>query len=166
VAVVLDLMIHDIDIALVLAKSPVASVDASGVAVVSDTIDIANARIRFENGCVANLTASRISQKKMRKLRLFQKNAYIAVDFLAKETQIYELAASSPDGVPLGEIGAGERKRTVFLRQPDIPEQNALETELKAFIRTILGESCPAVTGREGRNALEVAIRILDQMGT
>jgi predicted dehydrogenase len=164
VAVVLDLMIHDIDIALALARSPVASVDASGVAVVSDTIDIANARIRFENDCVANLTASRISQKKMRKLRLFQRDAYISIDFLAKKTHIYELATASTGGIPLGEIGAGEHKRMVFMSQPDIPEQNALETELAVFIRSIRGESAPAVTGRAGRDALEVAIRILNQM--
>jgi len=100
----------------------------------------------------------------MRKLRLFQKDAYISIDFLAKKTHIYELATESTEGIPLGEIGAGEHKRMVFMRQPDIPEQNALETELAAFIRSIRGEYATAVTGWAGRDALEVAIRILDQM--
>jgi predicted dehydrogenase len=130
VAVFLDLMIHDIDIILNLVKSPVERIDASGVAVVSETIDIANARLRFENGCVANLTASRISQKKMRKMRMFQRNAYVSVDFLEKASEIYQLDDDGEEhGIILGEIGAGDRKKRIAYRRPEVPEGEALQKE-------------------------------------
>jgi len=165
VAVVLDLMIHDIDIILSLVKSPVKRVDASGVAVVSDSIDIANARLRFENGSVANLTASRISQKKMRKMRMFQKDTYVSVDFLQKVSEIYRLEKKDVDSdMILGEIGVGERKRKVVYLRPEIPQGEGLEKELEAFIRTVRGERSEAVSGEEGRAALSVAIQILKQM--
>ena len=165
VAVVLDLMIHDIEVILSLVKSPVESVEASGVAVVSDSIDIANARIRFENGCVANLTASRISQKKMRKMRLFQRDTYISIDFLQKVSEVYRLEEEGmePD-VVLGEIGVGERKRKVVYRRPKIPEGGGLRKELEAFVQTVRGEHPVAVSGEEGREALSVAIRVLEAM--
>lgn len=166
VAVVLDLMIHDIDIILSLVKSPIDRVDASGVAVVSDSVDIANARIRFENGCVANLTASRISQRKMRKMRLFQKDTYIAVDFLQKITEIFRLEkeGTKPEMI-LGEIGVGKRRKQVVYHRPEVSEEEGLRKELEAFVRTIRGESPLAVSGEEGRAALSVAMQVLEQIG-
>ncbi len=164
VAVVLDLMIHDIDIVLSLVKSPVDKIDASGVAVVSDSIDIANARIRFKNNSVANLTASRISQKKMRKMRLFQKDAYITVNFLEKKSEIYRLDTEEESGITLGEIGVGEKKRKVIYKHPTPPHEEGLEKELKTFIQTIQGKHPAAVSGKEGRKALSVALRIMEEM--
>jgi predicted dehydrogenase len=165
VAVILDLMIHDIDLVLHFTGSPVESVDASGVTVVSDSIDIANARIRFRNGSVANLTASRISQKKMRKMRLFQKDAYVAVDFLEKNAEIYQLEKNGTDAdMVLGEIGVGENKRHVVYRRPEIPDVNGLKVELETFVQSIRGEKAAGVTGTDGRNALAVAIDILGKM--
>jgi len=163
VAVVLDLMIHDIDIILNLVRSPIRKVDASGVAVVSRSVDIANARIQFENGCVANLTASRISQKKMRKMRLFQKEAYISIDFLQKITEVYQLQSIGSDGeLVLDEIGIGDRKKQVVYHRPETPDINGLKKELEVFIQTIQGHSSFAVTGEEGRQALSVALKILN----
>jgi predicted dehydrogenase len=165
VAVVLDLMIHDIDIILSVVKSPVVSVNASGVNVVSDSADIANARIRFENGCVANLTASRISQKKMRKMRLFQKDTYISVDFLQRVSEIYQLSdTDEKSDMVLDEIGIGDKKKRIVYQRPAVPEEQGLKSELEAFIRTIKGEHPPAVTGKEGKDALAVATRVLEQI--
>lgn len=165
VSVVLDLMIHDIEIVLDLIKSPRKRIDASGVAVVSDTIDIANARIQFENNSAANLTASRISQKKMRKMRMFQKNAYITVDFLNSESEIFNLDNDDTKyGKILGEIGTGNRKKKIYYHKPPIPEEMGLEKELDAFIRTINGETPSAVTGRAAKEALSVAFEILKQI--
>ena len=165
VAVVLDLMIHDIDVVMNMVKSPVVNIDASGVAVVSDSIDIANARIRFKNGCVANLTASRISQKSMRKMRLFQKDAYIGVDFLEKKSEVYQLEEVEHEiGTVLGEIGVGERKRKIVYRSPDIPEGDGLLNELESFILTLQGKRTKFVSGEEGKDALSVAIEILKKL--
>lgn len=166
VAVILDLMIHDIDVVLSLVKSPVVSVDASGVAVVSDTVDIANARIRFENDAVANLTSSRISQKKMRKMRLFQKDRYISIDFDAKISEIYQLETDgSGADLVLGEIGVGENKKKITYQKPGIPDEvNALRIELEAFAQAVSGLPSTGVSGREGRDALQVAQIILDKM--
>jgi predicted dehydrogenase len=165
VAVILDLMIHDIDLVLHFTRSPVESVDASGVTVVSDSIDIANARIRFKNGCVANLTASRISQKKMRKMRLFQKDAYIAVDFLEKNAEIYNLEKDGTNAdMVLGEIGVGENKMQVVYRRPEIPDVNGLKIELETFMQSVRGEKAAGVTGADGRDALAVAVTILNEL--
>jgi predicted dehydrogenase len=167
VAVVLDLMIHDIDAILTLVKSPVESIAASGIAVVSETADIANVRLRFENGCVANMTASRISQKKMRKMRLFQKDTYISIDFLDKNTELLRLVKEeSSEGTVLGEIGVGDRLRKVVLHQPEIPKGQSLETELEAFVKTLRGETVPFVSGQDARAALAVAMQILQDMET
>ncbi|MBN2030561.1 Gfo/Idh/MocA family oxidoreductase [bacterium] len=164
VAVVLDLMIHDIDVILSLVQSPVQTVDASGVAVVSDSIDIANARIRFENNCVANLTASRISQKKMRKMRLFQKDTYIAVDFLQKKSEIFQLVEKGKGGgLVVGDIGVEDKKREIIYQSPPPPQKEGLRKELETFIQTIRGKTPPAVTGREGRAALALAMVILEK---
>ncbi len=165
VAVILDLMIHDIDLVLHLVRSPVAHVVASGVAVVSDSIDIANARIRFQNGAVANLTASRISQKKMRKMRMFQKDAYVSVDFLEKTSEIYRLESGMDDtDQTLGEIGIGTNKRRVVYRRPDVPDTNGLKAELETFLRAVRGEAVSAATGDAGRQALAVAADVLKCM--
>ena len=166
VAVVLDLMIHDIDITLSLVKSPVEKIDASGVAVVSDSIDIANARIRFKNNSVANLTASRISQKKMRKMRLFQKDTYITVDFLEKKSEIYRLDTKKGESdTTLGEIGVGEKKRKVIYSHPKVPREEGLEKELKTFVQTIQGKHPLAVSGEDGKKALSVALQVLKEIG-
>ncbi|MBD3287568.1 gfo/Idh/MocA family oxidoreductase [candidate division KSB1 bacterium] len=164
VAVVLDLMIHDIDIILSLVKSPVRQIDASGVAVITNEVDIANARIQFENGAVANVTASRISQKKMRKMRLFQKNAYISIDFLQKFSEIYRLVDSdSKEGAAFGipvEFGDNQQGRKIIYEKPPVEEGNALKMELASFIEAIKTNSEPAVSGEQGKEALRVAIEI------
>jgi predicted dehydrogenase len=166
VAVVLDLMIHDIDIILSFVRSPVTRIDANGVAVVSDSVDIANARLQFGNGCVANVTASRISQKKMRKMRLFQPNEYIAIDFSEGSAEVFRLldgeTPETPGTMMLGEIGAGKHRRTIVYEQPEVKEVNALQYEIDLFARTIREGGVPVVSGEDGRRALEVARRIMD----
>lgn len=168
VAVVLDLMIHDIDIILSLIKSKVKSVSASGVAVVSDSIDIANARIEFENGAVANVTASRISQKKMRKMRMFQKDSYISVDFNSGISEVFRLI--SPTDMNLehflsyGEIGVGDNKKSVVYEQPEIKEVNALKHELQLFVDAVLDDKQPVVSGVDGLRALRVAEIIMNKI--
>ena len=162
VAVVLDLMIHDIDIVLDMVKRTVASVNAIGVHVVSDEVDIANARIEFENGCVANLTASRISQRKMRKIRMFQKNAYVSMDFLNGETEVFKL---KPDSKPEATPGATPQlmEGISYNKFPN-DRLNALELELADFINAVKNGSQPRVTAYEGRKALEVAIMVMESM--
>ena len=161
VAVVLDLMIHDIDIILSLVKSEVKKVNASGVAVVSSNIDIANARIEFENGAVANVTASRISQKKMRKMRIFQKDTYISLDFTTGASEVYRLAAIDEKlqepFISFGEIGVGDKKKLVVYEQPELKEVNALQYELQLFIDSVINKKEPVVTGADGLIALKVA---------
>lgn len=168
VAVVLDLMIHDIDIILSLVKSEVANVSASGVAVVSDTIDIANARLEFENGAVANVTASRISQKKMRKMRMFQRDTYITLDFITGVSEVYRLVSPGdmPDNpfISFGEIGVGDRKKAVVYEQPEQKEINALKHELQLFVNSILSKTRPPVTGADGLKALKVAEMIIKKI--
>lgn len=167
VSVILDLMIHDIDIVLHLVKSPVKRISASGVAVMSETPDIANARIEFDNGCVANLTSSRISMKRMRKMRLFQRDAYIGVDFLEKKTEIIRMEdkernASGEFAVPL-ELPNGEQK-ILAIHNPPIPEINAIRTELEAFIQSIIHDKPIKVSAYDGYQAMEVAHQILKKM--
>ncbi len=165
VAVVLDLMIHDIDLILSLVRSPVERIDANGVAVVSPSPDIANARLQFRNGCVANVTASRISQNKMRKMRLFQKDAYISIDFAQGLAEVFRLVDEQTPGLKptmlLGKIDQGQRKRAIVYEQPEVKEVNALKFELEAFITAIRQNTEPPVPGREGLQALEVAQEIL-----
>jgi predicted dehydrogenase len=166
VAVILDLMIHDIDIILHLVKSPVKRISASGVAVMSETEDIANARIEFDNGCVANLTASRISLKKMRKMRIFQRDAYIGVDFLDKKTEIIKL---KEDGMQSGmmdfpiEIGNGEKK-IISVQMPEVGNGNAIRMELKDFADAIANDQATTVTVYDGYQAMDVAHQILKKM--
>ncbi|HTY38037.1 MAG TPA: Gfo/Idh/MocA family oxidoreductase [Bacteroidota bacterium] len=165
VAVVLDLMIHDIDLILSLVRSPVSHVDANGVAVVSGSEDIANARIQFENGCVANVTASRISQNKMRKMRLFQNDAYISIDFSQGLAEVFRLVDEGDPNIKptmmLGKIEMGQQKRSIVYEQPEVKEVNALKYELELFVKSVSDGSEPAVTGRDGLQALEVAQEIL-----
>jgi predicted dehydrogenase len=164
VAVVLDLMIHDIDLILSLVRSPVVRVDANGVAVVSGSEDIANARLQFENGCVANVTASRISQNKMRKMRLFQNDAYISIDFSQGLAEVFHLVDEDANIKPtmmLGKIDQGEKKRVIVYEQPEVKEVNALKYELELFLKSVMDGSEPPVTGQDGLQALEVAQEIL-----
>lgn len=168
VAVVLDLMIHDIDIILSLVKDEVKNIEASGVAVVSETIDIANARIQFNNGAVANVTASRISQKKMRKMRIFQRDNYIALDFITGVSEVYRLIPldekTNSSAISFGEIGIGERKKRVVYEQPEIKEVNALKYELELFVDSVLNDKKPVVSGIDGLKALKVADIILKKI--
>jgi predicted dehydrogenase len=168
VAVVLDLMIHDIDIILHLVKSPVEKVEANGVAIISDNLDIANARITFQNGTVANVTASRISQKKMRKMRIFQKDAYISIDFQQGLSEVFRLTdeneKSNGMAVNLGQIEKGTQKHNIVYEQPEIKEVNALKYELELFIDAVLNDKTPVVTASDGLHALEVAKMIMDQI--
>lgn len=168
VAVVLDLMIHDIDLILSLVKSQVDRVEANGVAIVSDSVDIANARITFKNGAVANVTASRISQKKMRKMRIFQKDAYISIDFQQGLSEIFRLAdeneKSNGIAVNLGQIEKGKKKRNIIYEQPEVKEVNALKYELELFIDSVLYDKPTVVSAIDGLHALEVAEMILKQI--
>jgi predicted dehydrogenase len=169
VAVVLDLMIHDIDIILSFVKSPVVHIEANGVAVVSDSIDIANARLQFVNGCVANVTASRISQRKMRKMRLFQRHEYISIDFSESQVEVFRLIEGGEEPqakstLMLGELGSGARKRRIVYEQPEVKEVNALKFELESFARSIRQSIPPVVSGEDGKRALEVSHDIIERI--
>lgn len=168
VSVILDLMIHDLDLVLHLVKSPVKKVSASGVAVLSNTPDIANARIEFENGCVANLTASRISMKQMRKMRLFQPDHYISLDFLEKNAQIVRLFATDahdlPDTENLMEFDTPAGKKWLQLSMPDAAPVNAIQRELETFHEAIATDTPPPVTLQDGYEALKLAHRILKEI--
>ena len=166
VSVILDLMIHDIDIILHLVKSNVRRISASGVAVMSETADIANARIEFDNGCVANLTSSRISLRKMRKMRLFQRDAYISIDFLDKKTEIIRLkdqgGAAGMLDIPLETVN-GEKK-LISVEMPDIPLSNAIHSELAEFAEAILNDKPVRVSVIDGYQAMDVAYQVLKKM--
>jgi predicted dehydrogenase len=166
VSVVLDLMIHDIDIILSVVKSTIKRISASGVAVVSDTPDITNARIEFDNGCVANLTASRISLKSMRKSRFFQKDAYISVDFLKKEAGIVRIKEIKGEPDPLAmTINLGEKGlKQIFIESPEINETNAIKEELKSFYNSIIDNTTPLVSIDDGFHALDVANKIIEKL--
>ncbi len=164
VSVILDLMIHDIDIILHLIKSNVSYISANGVSVLSDTPDIANVRIEFDNGCVANLTSSRISMKKMRKMRLFQKDAYIGIDFLEKKTEIISQNAPTDKNVFTFDIDTGKGKKTVAIANPLVENTNAMKDELVAFRDAIVNNTETAVTVVDGFRAMEVAHQILDKI--
>ncbi len=166
VSVILDLMIHDIDILLHLVKSNVSYISANGVAVMSDTPDIANVRIEFDNGCVANLTCSRISMKKMRKIRLFQKDAYIGIDFLDKKTEVIRLNASDSKADFSFDIETNSGNKTISVYNPPVENSNAIRMELEAFRDAILNNTETPVTIIDGYHALEVAHLILDKIAS
>src|ERR1700744_1639556 len=161
---ILDLMIHDIDIILSLVKSEVKSISASGVAVMTDTPDIASVRIEFNNGCVANLTSSRISMKKMRKMRLFQKDAYIGIDFLNKKTEIIKLKTPEDKDVFAFDIDTPNGKKTIALSNPAVPEVNAIRLELEKFCEAILSNSPTVVSEVDGFRAMDIAHQILQKI--
>ncbi|NTW24887.1 MAG: Gfo/Idh/MocA family oxidoreductase [Lentimicrobium sp.] len=168
VPVILDLMIHDLDIVLSVVKSEIRKISASGVSVVSDTPDIANARVEFANGCVANLTASRISMKNMRKSRFFQRDAYISVDFLDKTSEIIRMRNVDPDSAdPLAmilDLGPGKQPKQILFDKPEIIPINAIQTELESFADAIINNTVPSVTINDGYAALDLAYRIIDKM--
>lgn len=164
VSVILDLMIHDIDIILSLVKSNVKNIYANGVNVLSDTPDIANVRIEFDNGCVANLTSSRISMKKMRKMRLFQKDSYISIDFLDKKTEVIKYKTPSDKNVFTFDIETNTGKKTIAIAAPLIKENNAIKMELESFIDAIINKQPVTVSDMDGFNAMEVAHLILDKI--
>lgn len=168
VPVVLDLMIHDIDIVMSVVNSNIKKINASGVSVVSDTPDIANARIEFENGCVANLTASRISMKNMRKSRFFQRDSYISVDFLDKAVEIIRMKnVESANVDPLAmilDMGPGKTSRQLFFDRPTVPPVNAIVEELRSFQVAIQNDKTPPVTINDGYIALEVAHQIIKKI--
>ncbi|WP_127126064.1 Gfo/Idh/MocA family protein [Pseudoflavitalea rhizosphaerae] len=164
VSVILDLMIHDIDIILNLVKSEVKMISASGVAVMTDTPDIANVRIEFNNGCVANLTSSRISMKKMRKMRLFQKDAYIGVDFLNKKSELIKLKSPLDVDAFSFELDTPHGKRTIAVINPQVPEVNAIKKELESFRDAIAGNTPTRVSEVDGYRAMDVAHQILQKI--
>ncbi len=165
VSVILDLMIHDIDIILSLVKSDVKKISASGVAVMTDTPDIANVRIEFDNGCVANLTSSRISMKKMRKMRLFQKDAYIGIDFLDKKTEIIKLKEPWDKDVFAFDIATPSGNKTIAIANPPVPQINAIKQELTEFKDAILNNTQTIVSEIDGLKAMDVAHQILAKIG-
>jgi len=165
VSVILDLMIHDIDIILSIVKSDVKSISASGVGVITETPDIANVRIEFHNGCVANLTSSRISMKKMRKMRLFQKDAYIGIDFLNKKTEIIKLKDEEDGSVFAFDIETPSGKKTLAVANPSVPEVNAIKRELEEFTSAIQNNTKTIVSEIDGLMAMDVAHQILDKIG-
>ena len=162
VPVVLDLMIHDIDTVLSIVNSPVKNISASGVSIISETPDIANARIEFENGCVANLTASRISLKNMRKARFFQKDAYISIDYFDKKVEVVKMH-DAPDQVGdfdmVLENAQGKKKR-IYFDNPVVPEVNAILMELECFADAIVNQTPIIVPLTQGKNALDIALKI------
>ncbi len=170
VSVILDIMIHDLDIVLKLINSPISFLHACGVGVVSPSEDIANVRIEFENGAVANLTASRISAKHMRKMRLFQRDQYISIDFLNKKSEILSLKdvtylkEKGFNTLLLGEIGEGRNKKEVYLVSPPLIDVNSLKLELEEFARSIINDTETKVTGEDGLKALELAHEIIKLM--
>ncbi|TNE74733.1 MAG: Gfo/Idh/MocA family oxidoreductase [Bacteroidetes bacterium] len=167
VPVVLDLMIHDLDIILSVVNAGVKQISASGVAVVSDTPDIANARIEFQNGCVANLTASRISMKNMRKSRFFQRDAYISVDFLAKELEVVRMETINGEPDPFDivfDMGDGKPVKKIFFDKPEIGESNAIKEELFTFHEAIVNDTEPIVSIIDGSRALDVALQIMEKV--
>ena len=155
VSVVLDLMIHDVDLILTMVKSPIASIDANGASVISDEPDIANARLRFENGCVANVTASRITPRVERKLRIFQHHAYMSIDLHTRKTAVYQKGG---DGIPTPLPG-------ITMKHAEYPQADALATEVEAFLNSIRTGEPPVVTGLDGKRALETVIEIARLVG-
>jgi predicted dehydrogenase len=168
VAVILDLMIHDLDLILYLVKDKIKSVEAAGVSVITETEDIANARITFEKGCVANITASRITARPMRKLRIFQKNAYISLDLLGKKAEVYRLVNAENKESPLGKTIVGQipiekTGKTIIYEKPEIKSEDMLTSELSSFLQAVATRTTPLVTGEQAKQALELALEIKEK---
>jgi predicted dehydrogenase len=165
VAVILDLMIHDLDLILYLVKDKIKSLEASAVSVITETEDIANARITFERGCVANITASRISAKPMRKLRIFQKNSYLSLDLLEKSAEIYSLVEAENvktniEKTAVGQIPIEKTGKTIAYQKPQVKKEDMLTSELSSFLHAVNTKTPPFVTGEQAKEALELALRI------
>jgi predicted dehydrogenase len=170
VAVVLDLMIHDLDLILSLVKSKVKTIEAAAIPVISDSEDIANARLTFENGCVANITSSRISARPLRKMRLFEKNSYISLDFLQRSVEIYKLVDADfvskeerEKKTVVGNIPSGEVGKTIIYEKPEIENEDMLTLEIKSFLDAVKKKKHPKVSGEDGKRALEVALEVVDK---
>jgi predicted dehydrogenase len=170
VAVILDLMIHDLDLILALVKSKVKKIEAVGVSVISESEDIANSRLTFENGCVANITSSRISARPLRKIRLFQKNSYISLDLLQRSVEIYKLV--DVDSLPkeekdkrtvVGNIPTGQVGKTIIYENPEIKSEDMLTSEIKSFLDAVKNRTHPKVSGEDGKRALELALEIVNK---
>ena len=167
VPVVLDLMIHDIDLVLSLIPSSIKHIESTGVSIMTNSVDIANARISFENGAIANLTSSRVAKDRVRKLKIFQQDLYITVDFLIGLTEIYKAMDANqkdPDAIMTAPLELNGENRQIFYEKPTIPKTDALKMELENFIKSIKGEEKPIVDGTAGRNALSVAIEIQNKI--
>ena len=165
VPVVLDKMIHDIDILLFLVNSNVESIDANGISILTDSIDIANARIRFKNGTIANITSSRVAQDHVRKAKIFQQDLYITIDFLLGLTEIYRVLdpeEPDPDAIQDVPFQYGDKKKKIVYEKPEIPTLDALKAELENFANSVQGSATPIVDGLAGKNALELATNIHD----
>jgi predicted dehydrogenase len=163
VPVVLDLMIHDIDILLSLVKSDVKSIHASGVSIITDSVDIANARIRFNNGTVSSITSSRVARDKVRKIKIFQESLYTTVDLLMEQTEIYSITKDPtlvPDVLQTEPFTQNNKEKFIAYQKPNLKKYDLLELELKNFIGSIKGKEKPIVNGIEARNALDVVIKI------
>lgn len=167
VPVVLDLMIHDIDILLALVDSPVKNIRASGVSIMTDSIDIANARIRFENGTVASITSSRVAKDKVRKIKVFQRDLYVTIDFLLGLTEVYRIVDSFEPGnsvIMSAPVKSRGETREIIYEKPKVKKVDAMHLELKNFLSSVRGLERPIVDGRAGRNALDVAVKIHDMI--
>jgi len=164
VSVIKDLMIHDIDIILNLVKSDVKNIEANGVGVLTDTIDIANSRINFENGCVANITASRISLKKMRKMRIFQKNAYVSIDFLNNTSEVFRLSEDTESNIFSVPVNLNGRDYKIAYDKPIVDITNAMKYEEELFFNSIMHNQEPEVTLKDGKVALEIAAKIIEKI--
>ena len=167
VPVVLDLMIHDLDVILSLVKSPVQSVRASGVSIMTSSVDVANARLRFENGCVANITSSRIAKTSVRKLRIFEQDMYVTIDFLLGLTEVYRILDAQekdPNAVVTSPLDQNGRHRQIVYEKPEVEKINALRIEMENFVDSVGGNGRPIVTGEDGREALRIALLVHEQI--
>ena len=168
VPVVLDLMIHDIDLILSFINSPVKEIYANGVSIMTSSVDIANARIKFENGSIANITSSRVAKDRVRKIKMFQQDLYVTIDFLAGISEVYKAMGASqddPDAImsaPL--VDADGKHRQIFYEKPVVKKNDALKAELKNYIKAVLGKEKPTVDGFAAKQALDVAIKIHDKI--
>ena len=167
VPVVLDLMIHDIDLVLAIVRSPVKQIHASGVSIMTDSVDIANARMRFDNGAVASITSSRVAKDRVRKMKVFQQDLYITIDFLIGLTEVYKVmdgSKTNPAAIMSAPLKSKGKHRQIFYEKPEVKKQDALKMELENFVKSVKGKEKPIVDGKAGRDALDIAMRIHDKI--